>query len=137
MIDVLGIHNLMCCMSIDCINKILHLVTITVQTWQGHSISDYSTNPERTHSIIPYRSDELPRWRLRSVTPKAVGCAPSFYGYCPVQARWLRSRCYRDERMRHLSIGPTIKVGRSHSQRAEHAADLLAVFGRMVNDLHH
>src|SRR5436853_4850727 len=39
--------------------------------------------------------------------------------------------------MCHLSIGPTIKVRRSHSQSGEHAAYLLAVFGGMVNDLNH
>jgi hypothetical protein len=39
--------------------------------------------------------------------------------------------------MGNFSIAPTIKVGRSHSQSAEHAADLLTVFGRMVNDLSH
>jgi len=36
-----------------------------------------------------------------------------------------------------LSIVPTINVWRSHSQGAEHALDLLAVFGRMVNGLNH
>jgi len=37
----------------------------------------------------------------------------------------------------NLSIAPTIKVWRSHSQRAEHAAYLLAMFGRMVDGLNH
>ncbi len=34
--------------------------------------------------------------------------------------------------MGRLSISPPIKLWRSHAQRAEHAADLLAVFGRRV-----
>src|SRR5215204_4971022 len=47
----------------------------------------------------------------------------------------LRLRCYRDERICSLCIAPTIQGWRCHTQRAKHAADLLAMLGRMVNDL--
>ena len=39
------------------------------------------------------------------------------------------------ERIGGLAIRPTIKIWWSHVQRAKHTADLLTVFGRMVNNL--
>src|SRR4026209_1923178 len=51
--------------------------------------------------------------------------------------RWLSLLFYRDERMGNLSVRPAVHVWRSDSNGVKHAANLLAVFARMIDDLNH
>src|ERR1043165_4948164 len=44
---------------------------------------------------------------------------------------------YRDKRLCRLAIVPAVNIRWGHSQSAEHALDLLAVLGRVVDDLKH
>jgi len=94
----------------------------------------------------PYRSAATMRiscWQSAWVRSIIISCgsigpsSPGWRGDRNNSVYSVRSGCYRDERLSRLAIAPPIKVWRCHAQSAEHAADLLAVFGRMVNDLHH
>ena len=58
-------------------------------------------------------------------------------GLYPVRSQKVMSTRYGYERFANLTVIPAIDAGWGHAEGAEHALDLFAVFGGVVDDLKH